>query len=228
MALQTISVTLNEEVKVSELKTEEEQIEAFKTWWKKNGVKLIATVAVVASSYFGFQAWQTSQANHISSASALYQDLVQAAADLSDEDNQKTVVYNANLLTEDYGDTGYAVFGQLFLARVDAEKGNYDEAMRALEIAIQKTEDAAFIAIANLRVARLMLQKEDYQGAMARAEKVSEEEFTAQQQELVGDILLSQGKRDDARVAYEKASEALGAGVNHPLLDIKLKDLVKG
>lgn len=213
---------------MSELKTEEEQIEAFKTWWKKNGVKLIATIAVVAGGYFGFQGWQTSQANHISDASALYQDLVQAAADLSDEDNQQTVVYNANLLTEEYGDTGYAVFGQLFLARVDVEKGNYDEAIKALDIAIQKTEDAAFIAIANLRVARLMLQKEDYESAMTRAEKVSEEEFTAQQQELVGDILLSQGKRDDARTAYEKASEALGTGVNHPLLDIKLKDLVKG
>mgnify|MGYP005990249673 CR=1 FL=1 len=213
---------------MSELKTEEEQIEAFKAWWKKNGVKLIIAVAVVAGGYFGFQAWQTNQANHISSASALYQDLVQAAADLSDEDNQKTVVYNANLLTDEYSDTGYAVFGQLFLARVDAEKGNYDEAIKALDIAIQKTEDSAFIAIANLRVARLMLQKEDYEGAMTRVEKVSEEEFIAQQQELVGDILLAQGKRDDARIAYEKASEALGAGVNHPLLDIKLKDLVKG
>jgi len=213
---------------VSELKTEEEQIEAFKAWWKKNGIKLIAAIAVIAGGYFGFQGWQTSQANHISSASALYQDLVQAAADLSDEDNQKTVVYNANQLTEEYGDTGYAVFGQLFLARVDAEKGNYDEAIAALDIAIEKTDDAAFIAIANFRVARLMLQKEDYQGAMARVEKVSEEEFIAQQQELVGDILLAQGKRDDARIAYEKANEALGAGVNHPLLDIKLKDLVKG
>lgn len=213
---------------MSELKTEEEQIEAFKAWWKKNGIKLIAAIAVIAGGYFGFQGWQTSQANHISSASALYQDLVQAAADLSDEDNQKTVVYNANQLTEEYGDTGYAVFGQLFLARVDAEKGNYDEAIAALDIAIEKTDDAAFIAIANFRVARLMLQKEDYQGAMARVEKVSEEEFIAQQQELVGDILLAQGKRDDARIAYEKANEALGAGVNHPLLDIKLKDLVKG
>lgn len=213
---------------MSELKTEEEQIEAFKAWWKKNGTMLVVAIAVAVGGYFGWQAWKNSQANYTSEASALYQNLVQAAADLSDENNQKTVTFISKQLVDDYGDTGYAMFGQLFLARVDAENGQYDEAINALDIAISKTQDASFVAIANLRVARLMLQQQDYTGAMARAEKVSEEEFAAQQQELIGDILLSQGKRDDARVAYQKAIEALGVGVNHPLLDIKLKDLVKG
>lgn len=213
---------------MSELKTEEEQIEAFKSWWKKNGMMLVVAVAVAVGGYFGWQAWKTNQANYISEASALYQNLVQASADLSDENNQKTVTFIAKQLAEDYGDTGYAMFGQLFLARVDAENGKYDEAIKALEDAIAKTQDVSFIAIANLRVARLMLQKQDYAGAMTRADQVSEEEFVAQKQELIGDILIAQGKRDDARVAYQKASESLGVGVNHPLLDIKLKDLVKG
>ncbi|MCW4627618.1 MULTISPECIES: YfgM family protein [Marinomonas] len=213
---------------MSELKTEEEQIEAFKSWWKKNGVILLVAVALAVGGYFGWQAWKTSQANYTSEASALYQNLIQASADLSDEENQKTVTFIAKQLVDDYGDTGYAMFGQLFLARVDAENGQYDAAINALDTAIAKTKDVSFIAIANLRVARLLLQKEDYAGAMARAEQVTAEEFAAQQQELIGDILISQGKRDDARVAYMKANEALGVGVNHPLLDIKLKDLVKG
>ena len=213
---------------MSELKTEEEQIEAFKSWWKKNGIALVVVVAVAAGGYFGWQAWKASQANYTSEASALYQNLVQAAADLSDENNQKTVTFIAKQLVDDYGDTGYAMFGQLFLARVDAENGQYDDAISALDTAIEKTQDVSFIAIANLRVARLLLQKEDYTSAMARVELVTVEEFAAQQQELIGDILVAQGKRDDARLAYQKASDALGVGVNHPLLDIKLKDLVKG
>jgi predicted negative regulator of RcsB-dependent stress response len=219
---------LYEEKKVSELKTEEEQIEAFKSWWKKNGLMTVAAVAIAVGGYFGWQAWKTSQANYTSEASALYQNLVQAAADLSDENNQKTVTFIAKQLSEDYGDTGYAMFGQLFLARVDAEKGQYDQAITDLENAIGKTEDASFIAIADLRIAQLMLQKDDFSGALARAEKVTEQEFDAQKQELIGDIYIQQGKRDEARLAYQKASDALGVGVNHPLLDIKLKDLVKG
>ncbi len=213
---------------MSELKTEEEQIEAFKAWWKKNGTALVVAVAVAVAGYFGWQAWKNGQETHLSEASALYQNLVKAAANLDDENNQKTVSFIAKQLSEDYSDTGYAMFGQLFLARVDAEQGNYDDAISALELAIQETEDASFIAIANLRIARLLLQKGDYQAAMNRSQLVTEPEYLAQQQEVIGDIYLQQGMRDDARMAYEKASEALGAGVNHPLLDIKLQDLVKG
>jgi len=213
---------------VSELKTEEEQIEAFKAWWKKNGTALVVVVAVAVGGYFGFQAWKNSQEAHLSEASALYQNLVEAAANLDDENNQKTVSFIAKQLSEDYSDTGYAMFGQLFLARVDAEQGNYDDAVSALELAIKETEDASFVAIANLRIARLLLQKGDYDAAMSRAQLVTEPEYLAQQQEVIGDIYLQQGMRDDARTAYEQASEALGAGVNHPLLDIKLQDLVKG
>lgn len=213
---------------MSELKTEEEQIEAFKAWWKKNGVALILAVGVGVGGYFGWQAWKTNEANHTAEASALYQNLVQAAADLKDENNLKTVTFIAKQLSDEYSDTGYAMFSQLFVARVDAYQGNYDEAIKALDKAMMETEDASFIAIANLRIARLMLQKQDFTAAMAQLDKVSEREFSVQKQELKGDILLAQGKRDDARVAYEKASEALGAGTNHPLLDIKLKDLVKG
>ncbi|MBR7888263.1 tetratricopeptide repeat protein [Marinomonas sp. A79] len=213
---------------MSDLKTEEEQIEAFKAWWKKNGVMLVIAIALGLGGYFGFQAWKASQENYTSEASSLYQNLVQAAADLSDEDNQQTVTFIANQLSEDYGDTGYAMFAQLFLARVDAEQGNFDGAIDALDSAIAKTDDVTFVSIANLRVARLMLQKEAYDNAMSRVEKVSADEFTVQKQELIGDVLLSQGDRDGARVAYEKASQALGAGVSHPLLEIKLKDLVKG
>ncbi|KZN14017.1 YfgM family protein [Marinomonas sp. TW1] len=213
---------------MSELKTEEEQIEAFKAWWKKNGTALVVAVAVAVGGYFGFQAWKNSQEAHLSEASALYQNLVEAAANLDDENNQKTVSFIAKQLSEDYSDTGYAMFGQLFLARVDAEQGNYDDAISALELAIKETEDASFVAIANLRIARLLLQKGDFDAAMSRAQLVVEPEYLAQQQEVIGDIYLQQGMRDDARTAYEKASEALGAGVNHPLLDIKLQDLVKG
>ena len=213
---------------MSELKTEEEQIEAFKEWWKKNGTVLIIAIAVCVGGYFGWQAWQKSQADHLSEASALYQNMIEAAADLSKEDNQKTVSFIAKQLTDDYADTGYAMFGQLFSARLDAQKGNYDDAIADLKTAISQTEDASFIAIANLRITKLQIQQENYSAALATLEQVTSAEFLAQRQELVGDILLKQGKRDEARVAYQKASEALGANVKHPLLDIKLKDLVKG
>ncbi|GAB3485322.1 YfgM family protein [Marinomonas epiphytica] len=213
---------------MSELKTEEEQIEAFKTWWKKNGTALIITVAVAVGGYFGFQAWQTSKANHVAEASDLYQNMVQASADLTNEDNQKTVSFIAQQLNDDYSDTGYAMFAKLFVARLDAEQGNYDQAVGALKEAAAQTEDESFRAIAQLRIAQLLLQQEKFSESLAQLETVTASEFVAQKQELMGDIYLQQGKRDQAREAYQTAKNALVGGTNHPLLEIKLQDLVKG
>lgn len=213
---------------MSELKTEEEQIEAFKTWWKKNGTSLVLAVAVGVGGYFGWQAWQTSQANHIAEASSLYQNLTEAASDLSKEENQKTVRYVAQQLNDEYDDTGYALFGQLFVARVDAESGNYDAAISSLKNVLTQSDDTSLKAIANVRVARLQAEQEKYDDALQTLGKVVSSEFSGQVNELRGDILLAQGKRDEARSAYEAAATAMGPDAKHPLLEIKLKDLVKG
>lgn len=213
---------------MSEVKTEEEQIEAFKAWWKKNGTSLVLAVAVGVGGYFGFQAWQTSQANHLAEASSLYQNLTEAASDLDKEENQKTVRFIAQQLADDFDDTGYAMFSQLFVARIDAQAGNYDAAVNALSNVVEQSEDASFDAVANIRIARLQAEQEQYDAALATLNAVQQSEFAGQVEELRGDILLAQGKRDEAREAYESASAAMGEGAQHPLLEIKLKDLVKG
>lgn len=211
---------------MSELRTEEEQIEAFKNWWKKNGTSLVLAVAVGVGGYFGWQAWQTSQANHMAEASSLYQSMMQSAADLSKEENQKSVRFVAKQLADDYADTGYAMFAQLLTARVDAQNGDYDAALAALRSAKAATEDTTFKVIADIRIARLLAEQKNYGEALAVLGSINNAEFTSSVEELKGDILLAQGKRDDARAAYEKATSNLNGSVNHPLLDIKLKDLV--
>ncbi|ADZ90500.1 tetratricopeptide repeat protein [Marinomonas mediterranea] len=212
---------------MSELKTEEEQIEAFKTWWKKNGTALILAVAVGVGGYFGFQAWKTNEATHISEASSLYQTLIEAASDLDTEKNQKDVAALAAQLNEEYSDTGYAMFAELFVAELEVSKGNYDKAITALEAAVSGTEDQSFQTIATIRIARLLAEKEDFDAALSKLESVTQSEFSVQKNELKGDIYVRQGKRDDARTAYEQAKQDLKAGQNHPLLDIKLGDLAK-
>lgn len=212
---------------MSELKTEEEQIEAFKAWWKKNGTSLVLAVSIGVAGYFGTQAWTQSEENHVNEASALYQNMMDAAADLSVESNQKTVTFIANQLTDDYSDTGYAAFSQLVLARLEVEKGEFDKAIDSLKQVQEKTEDVSLKAISGLRIARLLLEKQDFDAALTQVNSVTSAEFTVQKQELKGDILLASGKKDEARVAYESANNALTGSTSHPLLNIKLQDLVK-
>ena len=47
---------------MAELRTEEEQIEAIKRWWKKNGSSLLLGIALALAIVFGWQAWQNHQA----------------------------------------------------------------------------------------------------------------------------------------------------------------------
>ncbi len=212
---------------MSELKTEEEQIEAFKNWWKKNGTSLVLAVSIGVAGYFGTQAWIQSEENHVSEASALYQNMMDATSDLKLESNQKTVAFIANQLADDYSDTGYAAFSQLILARLAVEKGELDEAIESLNQVKETTEDASLRTISSLRIARILLEKQELDAALSQVNEIVSEEFTVQKQELKGDILLASGKKDEARAAYEAANNALTGSASHPLLNIKLQDLVK-
>ena len=45
---------------MAELRSEEEQLDAIKRWWKSNGTSLIIGVVVAAAGVFAWKAWQNS------------------------------------------------------------------------------------------------------------------------------------------------------------------------
>ncbi len=44
---------------MSEMRTEEEQVEALKDWWKENGRSLLLGVALALAIVFGWKGWET-------------------------------------------------------------------------------------------------------------------------------------------------------------------------
>lgn len=212
---------------MSELKTEEEQIEAFKTWWKKNGTSLVLAVSVGVAGYFGIQAWQQNQENHLVEASSLFESMSQAATDLTDEKNLKTVSFIADQLVNDFDDTGYATYAHLFQAKVDVIAEDFDAAIDTLNEAKASTEDVALKAIADLRISKVLVHQGELDKALSQLAMVSLSEFDSLKLELKGDVLLAQGKAGEARAAYQAARDAQTQQAQNPLLDIKLQDLVE-
>ncbi|TBR37828.1 tetratricopeptide repeat protein [Marinomonas agarivorans] len=213
---------------MAELKTEEEQIEAFKVWWKKNGMALVVAVVVGVGGYFGFNSWQQSQVDHVNEASILFESLNDAMTDLSNPEQAKTASFIAEQLTTDFSDTGYAMFAYLYQARIAAEAKDFDTALEKLSVVENKTDDVTLKAMANLQSVKILLAKSNYDQALAKLELVNTAEFSGQKNELKGDILLAKGDRAGARDAYQAASDALKqTAVPTPLLDIKLKDLAE-
>ena len=53
--------------------SDEEQLEALKTWWQENGTSLVLGVALVIAVFFGARQWQAGNQVEAGNASDLYQ-----------------------------------------------------------------------------------------------------------------------------------------------------------
>lgn len=213
---------------MAELKTEEEQIEAFKAWWKKNGTSLVVAIAVAVAGYLGFQAWQQSQTDHINEASVLFESLNDSINDLSDPEKVQTASFIANQLTTEFEDTTYATFAYLYQAKISAAANDLDASLEKLAAAKKSTNDTTLQAMADLQSAKVLLAQKNYDQALSSLELITLAEFAGQKNELKGDVFLAKGDKENARTAYKAASDALqGSQTPTPLLDIKLKDLAE-
>ena len=62
---------------MSRYDTEEEQVEAIKTWWKKNGTQLLTAILVVVLAVSGWRYWTNTQYVNSVNASSI-NELLQA------------------------------------------------------------------------------------------------------------------------------------------------------
>lgn len=215
---------------MAELRTEEEQIQAIKDWWKRNGSSLLIGIAAALAIVFGWQAWQNYQAQQRTEAANQFANLLNAFSNQADETSGETIAFVAKTLREDYADSAYAVYGNLILARQQMmEEGNPQEAIDSLMWALEKSaeHDALALVVRN-RLARAQFSAGQYDEALATIDSAgSADAFDAIYSELRGDILLAQGDREGARKAYLTAREQSQQG-RSGVLELKLADLGVG
>lgn len=215
---------------MAEMRTEEEQVQAIKDWWKNNGSSLLIGIAAALAIVFGWQAWQNHQMQQRTEAASQFADLINAYSDESDENRAETVAYVAETLREEYSDSAFAIYGMLMLARQQMmEQADVEAAIESLSWAQEKAGESGPLALViRNRLARARFAAEQYDEALATIEKVDDAgSFSAIFTELKGDILLAQGDRDGARDAYLAAREQNQQG-RSGILELKLSDLGVG
>jgi len=214
---------------MAELRTEEEQVQAIKDWWKKNGSSLLIGIGAALAIVFGWQAWQNHEAQQRTEAANQFANLLNAFSDQSDETSGETVAFVAQTLREDYTDSAYAVYGNLILARQQLMAGESEAAIEALKWALEKSgEQQALTLVVRSRLARAQFDAGQYAEALVTIDEAAEaDSFNAIFSELRGDILLAQGDRDGARDAYLAAREQSQQG-RSGILELKLSDLGVG
>ena len=201
---------------------EQEQIDEIKAWWKQYGnlVMLIVVAAVVTVAVV--RGWTYYQGKQGLEAGELYTQL-QGAVGANDP---KKVQDIAAVITDKYGRSGYAAFAALAAGKAAFDSGDLAAAATRLQWVIDNAKDAETRDIGRLRLAAVLLDQKKFDEALKLLEAPHAETMTALYADLKGDVLVAQGKSQDARAAYQLALDKSEAKSSYrSLVQIKLDAL---
>ena len=201
---------------------EQEQLDELKHFWRQYGNLITwALIAVFGAfaAWNGYQYWQRSQA---AQASVMY-DEVDRAVQSGDSAKIERSLADMN---ERFGGTLYAQQAGLIAAKALYEKGNPDASRAALSAVASNASDEGYKAIAKLRLAGLLLEKKAYDEALQQVSGSFPKDFAALADDRRGDILLAQGKKNEAKAEYQKAYKGLAERFDYRrLVEVKLNAL---
>lgn len=210
-------------------RTEEEQIAALRNWWNENGTALLITIALGLAGVFGYQAWQSNTINQGEAASAIYQDMLDAAIhEPFGEHTDKQIATARSLaqtLKTDFESSSYAKFAALHVAKLAVEDDDLDAAEVELRWVLDHDIATSLELITRLRLARVVWANGDPQGALASIESVEAAGYTSAYEETKGDLYLELDRPQDARSAYQNGLNHLFTQDSNQVLQMKLDDI---
>jgi predicted negative regulator of RcsB-dependent stress response len=201
--------------------TEEQQVEAIKSFWSANGNAIIAGLALGFSGFIGLNYYNDHKLQQELNTSEAYQAMIEAAG----EDSAAFEAAGKSFIAEN-PKSSYAMLTAIALAKEAAEKQDWSQTESYLSTAIAQSVDEGIKAIATVRLARVQLQLEKYEQALVTLAAKLPASFDASVEEIKGDIYFKQGKTELARNAYQAAIEGATDGAN-PALQMKLDDLAQ-
>ena len=198
--------------------SEEQQVEAIKSWWQENGKSIIAGVVIGFVGLFGWRYYNDYTRQQSESSAAGYQQVMQNLS----EQHEKAFAEVGQFIAA-HKDT-YGDLAALQLA-AEAVKANKPElAAEQLRRGADQASDEEFKPVAGIRLARVLIAMNKPADALKVLDSVTAGQYKAAVAEVRGDALLASSQPDKAREAYTAAMQASKNGVN-PVLQMKLDDL---
>ncbi|MBE2258796.1 MAG: tetratricopeptide repeat protein [Candidatus Accumulibacter sp.] len=186
---------------------EQEQIAEIRAWWKQHGSLVTGIVTVVAIGVLAWQGWNYYQRSQTAKASMVYASLQKA---LAENDSQRIKAASGELL-EKFGGTAYAPLAALSTARVMVDAGDAKTASLQLRWVADNGHDE-LRDLARLRLAALLLDEQAYEEALKQLDGNVGAGFAARFADSRGDVFRAQGKKAEARSAYQAALAILDQG----------------
>lgn len=200
-------------------KTEEQQFEEAKSWFKQNGTPILVAIFLIAAASFGWNFWKKHQFETSLKTSESYQQVMESYL----QNPEKNAPLVEKFIADNNG-SSYAVFAQLEQAKQQVEKAEFSAAKATLTQALNSTSDATLQNVIRFRLAAVEFQLNEFDGALATLSKIQDKVWDLRKQVFVGDILVAKGDKAAAKSAYEQAK------VNAPeaektLIDVRLNNL---
>jgi predicted negative regulator of RcsB-dependent stress response len=201
---------------------EQEQLDAVKAFWRQYGNLITWLLVIVLGAYAAWNGWNWYHRDQATKAGAMYDEL-DAAATAGDAERANRVFAD---LKDRYGRTAFAEQGGLVAARVLAEKGQGEAARTALAWVADNAVEEEYRTIARLRLAGLLLDAKNYPEALKQLDAAKSASFAALVDDRRGDVLMADGKKDEARAAWLRAWKAMDPKLDYRhLVEAKLNVL---
>jgi predicted negative regulator of RcsB-dependent stress response len=201
---------------------EQEQLDQLKAFWKQYGNLITWTLIAALGAFAAWNGWNWWQRDQSGKASAMYDELEKAAR-VGDAAKAAGVFAD---MKERFPRTTFTQQGALLAAKVQFEKGQPDAAGATLAWVSENATEDEYKSAARLRLAGLLLDQKKYDEALKTLDDASAKEFEALVADRRGDVLLAQGKTDEAKAAYNKAWQAMEPTVEYRrLIEAKLTAL---
>ena len=182
---------------------EQEQIAVIKDWWRKYGNLVTTGLLAVLVGIAGIQAWRYYRVQQSTGAATLYSQL-----DTADQSNEPKKVQDiATSIVGSHGSTAYAAMAQLRAAKTLVMGNDLAGAKQRLQWVVENAKEDEMRDIARLRLAGVLLDEKNPDEALKLIETKHTSAFDGMYADLKGDILAVQGKRAEARAAYQAALE---------------------
>jgi predicted negative regulator of RcsB-dependent stress response len=201
---------------------EQEQLDDLKAFWKRYGNLITWVITAALLAFASWNAWGWYQRDQAAKAGAMFEELDKAAA-AGDVERAGRVF---NDMKERFPGTTLTQQAGLLAAKLQFDKGQAETAQASLGWVADKAGEDEYRSIARLRLAGLQLDAKQYDAALKTLEAVTAKEFAALAADRRGDVLLAQGKKDEARSAYQTAWAAMDPKIDYRrLIEAKLTAL---
>ncbi|KUJ71440.1 tetratricopeptide repeat protein [Thiomicrospira sp. WB1] len=211
---------------MSRYNDDDEQLQALKAWWQKNGTWLLSGVLVVVVAWSGWTYWQNHQLSKAMQGSAMF-ELVQAQAQ---QDQIGEILRDAKQFLAEQPESPYATGIALILGKHYFDQAAYDDALAQYDWVIRHSPDASLSLVASLRSAKVALQQGNPASAQAYLDAVSLKALAPEEKAnyhfMAGEVAMAQQAPDQARTHYESVLSVTGLpdGLKN-LTRLKLSDL---